>query len=318
MRLLREGGSVLGIDNLNPYYDVELKKSRLSLLFEEKEFKFVELDLTNREGVDQVFLEEDIDNIVHLAAQAGVRYSITNPQAYIDSNITGLLNTLENAKTAEINHFVFASTSSVYGLNTDMPFSPHKGANHPLSLYATTKRAGELIGHNYATLFDIPFTAVRFFTVYGPWGRPDMALFLFTRRILEGKSIDVFNHGDHMRDFTYVDDIVDGLEKIVDSPPKDDVNWDSSLADPASSSSPFKIYNLGSSNPTPLNTYIEALERKLGMKAKKNLLPLQPGDVPGTYADISDTQSDFGFQPKTRVEAGIDQFVDWYRWYYRV
>jgi UDP-glucuronate 4-epimerase len=316
-KLLARGDEVVGLDNLNDYYDPNLKRARLALLAAHPQFRFVKMDLADWGGMKALFVREKFPRVIHLGAQAGVRYSLENPQAYIDSNVTGTLNVLEGCRHNGAEHLVFASTSSVYGLNTDMPFSVHRGANHPLSLYASTKRTNELMAHNYAALFKLPVTGLRFFTVYGPWGRPDMALFTFTRNILEGKPIDVFNHGHHKRDFTYVDDIAEGVVRCCDRVAAADANWNSSNPDPASSSAPYRIYNIGNQQPVELIRYIEVIEDCLGRKAVKNMLPLQPGDVPDTFADVDDLVRDVGYRPATPVEDGIRRFVDWYLEYYK-
>jgi UDP-glucuronate 4-epimerase len=317
-KLLDRGDEVVGLDNLNDYYDPTLKEARLARLSPRAGFRFVKLDLADREGMAALFKAERFNRVVHLAAQAGVRYSLENPQAYVDSNITGTLNVLEGCRHNGAEHLVFASTSSVYGANTKMPFSVHQAATHPLSFYAATKRANELMAHNYAALFRLPVTGLRFFTVYGPWGRPDMALFLFTRNILAGKPIDVFNHGRHKRDFTYVEDIAEGVVRALDRIATPDPAWDSDNPDPATSSAPYRVYNIGNNRPVDLSHYIETLEKCLGKKAQRNLLPLQPGDVPDTYADVEDLVRDVGYRPSTSVEEGVKAFVDWYRSYYKV
>jgi UDP-glucuronate 4-epimerase len=317
-RLLDRGDEVTGLDNLNSYYDPMLKEARLARLAPKVGFRFVKLDLADAAGLTQLFKLERFDRVVHLAAQAGVRYSLENPQAYVDSNITGTLNVLEGCRHNAVQHLVYASTSSVYGANTQMPFSVHQAATHPLSFYAATKRANELMAHNYAALFKLPVTGLRFFTVYGPWGRPDMALFLFTRNILAGKAIDVFNHGHHKRDFTFVEDIAEGVVRALDRIATPDPNWDSNQPDPATSSAPYRVYNIGNNSPVDLSHYIETLERCLGRQAEKNLLPLQLGDVPDTFADVEDLVRDVGYRPATTVEQGVRAFVEWYRGYYRV
>jgi UDP-glucuronate 4-epimerase len=317
-RLLERGDEVLCIDNLNDYYDVSLKRARLERLTGHNAFRHAEIDIGDRPAVDQAFDEFRPDRIVHLAAQAGVRYSLERPQAYVDSNVTGFLNILENVRRIGTEHLVYASTSSVYGSNTRMPFSVHDNVDHPVSLYAATKKANELMAHTYSHLFGIPCTGLRFFTVYGPWGRPDMALFKFTRNILEGKPIDLFNHGNHTRDFTYVDDIVEGVIRILDRPAQPDPDWNSDQPDPHSSKAPYRLYNIGSNNPVKLMRYVEVLEEALGIKASYNFLPLQQGDVPDTFADVSDLMRDTGYRPDTPVEVGIRRFVDWYLDYYQV
>ena len=315
-RLLERGYEVVGLDNLNEYYDVTLKEARLKRLTAQANFRFVKLDLADTAGVAALFATERFPRVVHLAAQAGVRYSLENPHAYITSNVTGTLNVLEGCRHTGVEHLVYASTSSVYGANTNMPFSVHKGVDHPLSLYASTKRANELMAHNYSALFKLPTTGLRFFTVYGPWGRPDMALFLFTRNILEGKPIDVFNNGHHQRDFTYVDDIAEGVVRASERIAQADPDWDSSAPDPATSFAPFRLYNIGNNRPVQLLRYIEVLEEALGRKAVKNFLPLQAGDVPETFADIDDLVRDVGYRPATPVEVGVRRFVDWFCDYY--
>lgn len=315
-RLLTQGKSVVGIDNLSDYYDVNLKKTRLRELEENSEFTFYKLDLVDREGVENLFSENKFDYVVNLAAQAGVRYSLTNPHAYIDCNIVGFLNILEGCRHNDVKHLVFASSSSVYGANTKMPFSVHHNVDHPVSLYAATKKSNELMAHTYSSLYKLPCTGIRFFTVYGPLGRPDMALFLFTRAILENKPIDVFNHGKMKRDFTYIDDIVEGVVRLIDKVPEPDPDWNGDNPDSATSYAPYRIYNIGNNNPVELMKFIEVLENCLGKKAKKNLLPIQPGDVPETYADVDDLAEDVGFKPATPIEEGIKKFVEWYREYY--
>lgn len=315
-RLLGRGDEVVGLDNLNEYYDVTLKKARLAQLEKLPGFRFVKLDLADDAGMAQLFAREKFNRVIHLAAQAGVRYSLEDPHAYTRSNVTGTLNVLEGCRHNAVEHLVYASTSSVYGANTNMPFSVHNIADHPLSLYAATKRANELMAHNYSSLFKFPTTGLRFFTVYGPWGRPDMALFLFTRNILEGKPIDVFNFGNHMRDFTFVEDIVEGVVRACDRPAQPNPYWRSDAPDPATSSAPFRVYNIGNNQPVKLMRYIEVLEEYLGRKAEKNFLPLQLGDVPETFADIGDLVSDVGYKPATPVEVGVRKFVDWFCEYY--
>ena len=315
-RLLSRGYEVVGLDNLNEYYDVSLKKARLALLQKNPAFRFEKLELADREAIAKLFSREKFARVVHLGAQAGVRYSLQDPHAYVDSNITGTLNILEGCRHNGVEHLVYASTSSVYGANTRMPFSVHQIADHPVSLYAATKRANELMAHTYSTLFKLPTTGLRFFTVYGPWGRPDMALFLFTRNILEGKPIDVFNHGHHKRDFTFVDDIAEGVVRASERVAEPDPKWSGDAPDPASSSAPFRIYNIGNNQPVKLMRYIEVIEECLGKQAQKNFLPLQAGDVPETYADIDDLVRDVGYRPATPIEVGVRQFVDWFCGYY--
>jgi UDP-glucuronate 4-epimerase len=317
-RLLERGDEVVGLDNLNAYYDPALKQARLARLLVRPGFRFVRLDLADAAGMRALFASERFGRVVHLGAQAGVRYSLEQPQTYVDSNVTGTLNVLEGCRHTGVQHLVFASTSSVYGLDRAMPFSVHRGAAHPLSLYASTKRANELMAHNYAALFGLPCTGLRFFTVYGPWGRPDMALFQFTRNILAGQPIDVFNYGRHKRDFTYVDDVVEGVVRATDRIAAPDPAWSGEAPDPASSSAPYRLYNVGNQTPVELARYIEVLEDCLGRKAERNLLPLQPGDVPDTWADVEDLVRDVGYRPSTPVEVGVRRFVDWYRDYYRV
>jgi len=316
--LLVRGDEVIGVDNLNDYYDVNLKQARLNLLTPNSRFTDVRMDIANASGIEKLFTQYKPDRVVHLAAQAGVRYSLENPRAYIDANMHGTLNILEGCRANPVEHLVFASTSSVYGSNTNMPFSVHDNVDHPVSLYAATKKANELMAHNYAHLFNIPCTGLRFFTVYGPWGRPDMALFLFTRNILAGEPINVFNNGNHTRDFTYVDDIVEGVIRTLDKPAAANPNYNASEPDPASSAAPYRIYNIGSNSPVQLSRYIEVLEDCLGKKAIKNLLPLQPGDVPDTYANVDALVKDMGYKPNTPIEVGVSKFVDWYLDYYNV
>jgi UDP-glucuronate 4-epimerase len=314
--LLARGYQVVGLDNLNNYYDVSLKKARLAQLQEQASFRFEQLDLVDREAMTRLFARERFARVVHLAAQAGVRYSLEAPHAYIDSNVTGTLNVLEGCRHNTVEHLVYASTSSVYGANTKMPFSVHDIADHPVSLYAATKRANELMAHNYSMLFRLPTTGLRFFTVYGPWGRPDMALFMFTRNILEGKPIDVFNNGHHKRDFTFVEDIAEGVVRASERIAQPDPNWNSDAPDPSSSSAPFRLYNIGNNEPVQLMRYIEVIEECLGRKAQKNFLPMQLGDVPATFADIDDLVRDVGYRPATPIEAGVRRFVDWFCEYY--
>ena len=316
-RLLQRGDEVIGVDNLNDYYDVNLKIARLERLKAFDNFHDVRLDIQDVAGMEALFKKEKPQRVVHLAAQAGVRYSLKNPRAYIDANVHGTLNILEGCRYNDVEHLVFASTSSVYGSNTNMPFSVHDNVDHPVSLYAATKKANELMAHNYAHLFNIPCTGLRFFTVYGPWGRPDMALFLFTKNILAGKPIDVFNHGNHTRDFTYVDDIVEGVIRSLDRVATPNESWDSDNPDPATSNAPYRIYNIGSNSPIQLSRYIEVLEDNLGKKAIKNFLPMQPGDVPDTYANVDALIADVGYKPDTSIEVGVRRFVDWYREYYQ-
>ena len=317
-RLLDRGDNVTGIDNINDYYDVNLKLARLKQLQEREEFRFVKRDLQDRSGMERLFAEGGFDAVVNLAAQAGVRYSLKNPYSYIDSNIVGFLNVLEGCRHNNVGHLVFASSSSVYGANTKMPFSVHDNVDHPVSLYAATKKANELMSHTYASLYKIPCTGLRFFTVYGPWGRPDMALFLFTKAILENRPIDVFNYGKMRRDFTYIDDIVEGVIRVVDRIPQPDPLWHGDNPDSAVSYAPYRLYNIGNHNPVELMKFIEVLESCLGKKAEKNLMPIQAGDVPATYADVDDLIRDVGFKPATPIEVGIARFVEWYKDYYGI
>lgn len=317
-RLLARGDTVVGLDNLNDYYDVSLKQSRLRRLEEHAGFGFRRMQLEDSAGLTALFAAEEFDRVVHLAAQAGVRYSIENPRAYIDSNIVGTLNVLEACRHYPVDHLVYASSSSVYGANTRMPFSVHDNVDHPLSLYAASKKANELMAHTYSNLYKLPTTGLRFFTVYGPWGRPDMALFHFTRAILEGAPIDVFNYGNHRRDFTYIDDIVEGVVRCLDLTATANAEWRSDAPDPGSSRAPYRVFNIGNSQPVELNHYIEVIEQCLGKCAVKNLLPLQPGDVPDTYADITALTDATGYQPRTTVEEGVARFIDWYKRYYNV
>lgn len=318
IRLLERGDEVIGIDNLNDYYDVSLKLARLERLQSYERFKFIKLEIADKQATEDLFAREKFQKVMHLAAQAGVRYSITNPHAYIDSNIVGFINILEGCRHNDIEHLAYASSSSVYGTNTNMPFSIHDNVDHPVSLYAASKKANELMAHTYSHLYKLPTTGLRFFTVYGPWGRPDMSLFMFTRNILEGKPIDVFNYGNHRRDFTYVDDIVEGMIRVIDQPAQANANWTGEKPDPATSLAPYRIYNIGNNNPVHLLTFIETLEKCLGKEAIKNLLPLQPGDVPDTYANVSDLVHDFGYKPATLLEDGIKKFVVWYKDFYKV
>jgi UDP-glucuronate 4-epimerase len=317
-RLLDEGADVVGLDNINDYYDVNLKLDRLRQLETFPQFSFHRLNVQDRAGMEALFLAHRFDRVVHLAAQAGVRYSLTNPYAYLDSNLTGFLNILEGCRHSRVAHLVFASSSSVYGANTVMPFSVTHNVDHPVSLYAATKKANELMAHTYAHLYRIPCTGLRFFTVYGPWGRPDMAPFLFTQAILAGKPIPVFNHGRMKRDFTYVDDIVEGVRRVMDRPPLPDPTWCSDNPDPGRSAAPYRIYNIGNNQPVELLEFIRAIEDELGAKAQMEMLPMQPGDVPATYADIDDLARDFDFKPETPLREGIARLVDWFRSYYRV
>jgi len=317
-RLLIEGWSVIGLDNINDYYDTNLKNGRLNILNESKDFKFYKASLEDHAVVSEIFSIEKPEFVVNLAAQAGVRYSIENPHVYTKSNINGFLNVLEGCRHNEVKHLIYASSSSVYGANKSMPFSVENNVDHPVSLYAATKKANELMAHTYSHLYNLPTTGLRFFTVYGPWGRPDMALFLFTKAILEGKTIDVFNHGKMKRDFTYIDDIVEGVYRLINHVPKGNDQWDPFNPDPATSSAKYHIFNIGNNNPVELSYYIEVLEKCLGKKAIKNLLPLQPGDVVETYANVDHLQKEIGFKPATKIEDGIQSFVDWYRDYYKI
>ncbi len=315
-KFLARGDRVVGLDNLNDYYDVNLKLDRLKQLEPVDGFRFARLDLSDRRDILSLFENEKFDYVVNLAAQAGVRHSITNPYSYIESNISGFINVLEGCRHNAVKHMVFASSSSVYGASTRMPFSVHDNVDHPVSLYAATKKSNELMAHTYSSLYGLPCTGLRFFTVYGPWGRPDMALFLFTKAIKEGRPIDVFNYGKMRRDFTYIDDIVNGVVKLIDHLPEPDPAWSGARHDPASSFAPYRIYNIGNNNPVDLETFIAVLENRLGKKAVKNLLPIQPGDIPATYADIDDLEREIGFRPSTTIEYGIGKFVEWYNQYY--
>lgn len=314
--LLERGETVIGLDNLNAYYDVELKKARLKELAPFPKFHFEKIDLCDARGLNALFAGTRISAIIHLAAQAGVRYALENPQAYIDSNIVGFQHILDCARAAQVRHFVFASSSSVYGANTKLPFSVHDNVDHPVSLYAATKKSNELVAHTYAHLHALPVTGLRFFTVYGPWGRPDMSLFQFTKKIIAGEPIDVFNNGKHSRDFTFIDDIVEGVVRVADRPPTGNPNWSGDRPDPATSLAPYQLYNIGNNNPVPLMDYIEIIEKALGKTAIKRLLPMQKGDVPATYADIDDLRRDVGFAPRTPLAEGVQKFVDWYRAFY--
>ena len=315
-KLLEDGLPVFGLDNLNDYYDPALKRSRLDILEGYPEFRFFKLDLCDRASIEALFRDHPIDIAVHLAAQAGVRYSLVNPHAYAETNIGGFLNILEGCRAAQVKHLLFASSSSVYGGNEKTPFSVKDNVDHPVSLYAATKKANELMAHTYAHLYGIPCTGLRFFTVYGPWGRPDMALFLFTRAILAGKPIDVFNHGQMRRDFTYIDDITGAMRLIIEEPAQPNPAWNGTSPDPATSTAPYRIYNIGNNEPVKLMDFIATLEDCLGKKAELNLLPMQPGDVKETYADIEDLSLHFGFRPKTSIREGVARFVEWYRGYY--
>ena len=316
-KLLARGDEVIGLDNLNDYYDVGLKQARLARVQAYPGYTHVHADLADRAAVEKLFATHKPERVVNLAAQAGVRYAATNPHVYVSSNVTGFLHVLEGCRQHGVQHLVFASTSSVYGANRDLPFSEHRPAEHPLTLYAATKKANEQMAHSYAHLYGVPATGLRFFTVYGPWGRPDMALFLFTRNILAGKPIDVFNHGNHKRDFTYVEDIVQGVVRTLDRPATPDPAWNSDDPDPATSRAPYRVYNIGNNAPVELARYIEVIEECLGKKAVKNLLPLQPGDVPDTFADVQELERDVGYKPSTPIETGVRAFIDWYREYYK-
>ena len=317
-RLLEGGQAVIGLDNLNDYYDVSLKEARLARLRQLPRFEFVKLDLGNRLAMDSLFAGNEFHRVVHLAAQAGVRYSLVNPHAYVDSNLVGFLHILEGCRARSVPHLVYASSSSVYGANTALPFSVHHNVDHPLSLYAATKKANELMAHTYAHLYGLPSTGLRFFTVYGPWGRPDMALFTFTRKILAGEPIDVYNYGRHRRDFTYIDDIIEGVVRVMDHIPERDPGWNSERPNPGTSSAPWRVYNIGNSTAVELERYIATLEQCLDRTAERRLLPMQPGDVPDTFADVSALEADVGYAPSTPIETGVRNFVEWYREYYKV
>jgi len=316
--LLARGDEVIGLDNLNNYYDVNLKLARLKRIEGRNNFHFVKADLADRGAIEGVFSEFRPERVINLAAQAGVRYALQNPRAYMDANLTGFLNILEGCRHHGVEHLVYASSSSVYGANTKMPFSVHDNVDHPVSLYAASKKANELMAHSYAHLFRLPVTGLRFFTVYGPWGRPDMSLFLFTRNILAGQPIDVFNFGHHARDFTYIDDIVEGVLRTLDRVAAPNPQWNGAAPDPATSSAPYRLYNIGNNRPVELMYFIECIEKAVGRKAIKNLLPMQPGDVEKTYADVEALVADTGFQPKTPIEEGVRRFVTWYKEYYRI
>jgi UDP-glucuronate 4-epimerase len=318
LRLLERGDQVIGIDNFSPYYDVTLKERRVARQLRFPNYLDCRIGIEDREAMATIFASHRPDAVIHLAAQAGVRYSLENPQAYVDANLVGFANVLEGCRHHPTEHLVFASSSSVYGANKSLPYSAHQNVDHPMSLYAATKKANELMAHSYSHLYDIPATGLRFFTVYGPWGRPDMALFRFTRSILAGDPIDVFNHGHHRRDFTYIDDIVNGVVKVMGHPARPDPDWSGAEPDPATSSAPYRIYNIGNQRPVELLEFITELEDCLGKKAQMNLLPLQPGDVPHTHADVDDLVRNFGYCPDTAVSVGVRRFVDWYREYYRV
>lgn len=317
-RLLSGNHTVVGIDNLNDYYEVSLKKARLDILKKYENFSFFKASLEDQNVISKLFSSHSISSVINLAAQAGVRYSLKNPRTYIDSNIVGFLNILEACRHHKVEHLIYASSSSVYGANTKMPFSVHQNVDHPVSLYGATKKANELMAHTYSHLFGLRTTGLRFFTVYGPWGRPDMALFLFTKAILDGNPIKVFNNGKMKRDFTYIDDIVEGVVRLINKKPEPNPNWDGDKPDPGTSYAPYKIYNIGNNQPVELLSFINILEEKLGEKALKEFMPLQPGDVPATYADVDDLMRDVGFRPKTTIEDGIEKFVKWYKDYYGV
>lgn len=316
-RLIEEGCNVYGVDNINDYYDIQIKHDRLKQLAESEHFKFYKTDLADQDNLNKIFVDNSIDAVVNLAAQAGVRYSLKNPQAYVNSNLVGFVNILECCRHHKIKHLVFASSSSVYGANTKMPFSVHHNVDHPVSLYAASKKSNELMAHAYSHLFDLPCTGLRFFTVYGPWGRPDMALFLFTKAMLEGQPIKVFNHGKMQRDFTYIDDIVEGVIRVMNHVPQPYPNWSSESPDPSTSYKKYKIYNIGNNNPVQLSEFIEEIEKALGIKATIEYMDMQPGDVPATYADVDDLKNDVGFKPATRLSEGIPKFIEWYRDYFK-
>ena len=315
--LLDQGDTVTGVDNLNAYYDVTLKEARLAMLREKENFHFLRADIADQEAMKRLFAENQFDIVVNLAAQPGVRYSLINPYAYVESNLTGFMNVLEGCRHQQVKHLVYASSSSVYGANTKMPFSVHHNVDHPVSLYAATKKANELMAHSYAALYQLPCTGLRFFTVYGPWGRPDMAYFLFTRAIQEDRPIDVFNDGKMMRDFTYIDDIVEGVVRVMEHVPRPDRAWNGDHPDASSSFAPYRLYNIGNNQSISLKDFIAILEKELGREARKNFLPLQPGDVPATYADVDNLAADIGFKPATPIEDGIKQFIEWYRGYHK-
>ncbi|HBS25677.1 MAG TPA: capsular biosynthesis protein CpsI [Gammaproteobacteria bacterium] len=317
-RLLARGDQVVGLDIINDYYDVNLKQARLDRLLPHENFTFVKIDLADRNAIEILFAEQGFDAVMNLAAQAGVRYSLENPHAYVDSNIVGFVNLLEGCRYNDVKHFVYASSSSVYGANTSMPFSVHDNVDHPVSLYAASKKANELMAHTYSHLYGFPTTGLRFFTVYGPWSRPDMAMLSFTQKILAGEPIDVFNYGNHRRDFTYIDDIVEGVIRVIDHPAQPNPDWDGEKPDPGTSKAPWRVYNIGNNEPVELLRYIELLENSLGKKAIKNMLPLQPGDVLATYANVDDLVKDLDYKPSMSLETGIQNFVDWYKDYYRV
>lgn len=318
IRLLERGDEVIGLDNLNDYYEVSLKEARLARLYGHPRFRFLRVDVSDRAAMEQVFATEQPERVMHLAAQAGVRYSLTHPHAYVDANLVGFMTILEGCRHNGVEHLVYASSSSVYGANTRMPFSVHDNVDHPVSLYAATKKANELMAHTYSHLYGLPVTGLRFFTVYGPWGRPDMSLFLFTRSILAGQPIEVFNYGHHRRDFTYIDDLVEGVMRVIDAVARPNPAWSGDSPDPGTSRAPYRLYNIGNNHPVNLLRFIEVLEGCLGRVAEKKLLPLQPGDVPDTYADVQDLVDDVAYRPATPVEVGVERFVNWYRDYYQV
>ena len=316
-QLLDRGDTVVGLDNFNDYYDVNLKEARAAILDDYEHFSMVRIDLADRDAMEALFAKEKFDKVIHLAAQAGVRYSIENPHSYIESNVVGTLHILEGCRHNNVEHLTYASSSSVYGANTAMPFSVHQNVDHPLALYGATKKANELMAHTYSNLYNLPTTGLRFFTVYGPFGRPDMALFMFTKNIIEGKPIDVFNYGKHRRDFTYIDDIVEGVIRTSDNTATPNEDWDPANPDPGTSRAPYRLYNIGNQQPVELMDYIGAIEKRLGKTAEKNLLPLQPGDVPDTWADTKALADDVGYQPSTPIEVGVNNFVDWYLEFYK-
>ncbi|QGY39514.1 NAD-dependent epimerase/dehydratase family protein [Pseudodesulfovibrio cashew] len=316
LRLTNEGHEVVGLDNLDPYYDVNLKKARLDILSQSELFRHVNISLQDERSMSDLFKTEKFTHVINLAAQAGVRYSIENPMAYVNTNLVGFANVLEGCRHNEVEHLVYASSSSVYGMNTKMPLSPHEGVDHPMSLYAATKKSNEMMAHSYSNLYDLPTTGLRFFTVYGPWGRPDMALFLFTKNILEEKPINVFNYGKMRRDFTYIDDIVEGVVRVTKNIATANPDWDGDNPDPCTSSNPYRVYNIGNNQVVELSRYIEVIEEVVGKKAIYNYMPMQPGDVPATEADVSDLMQDVGFKPDTSIEFGIRKFIEWYREYY--
>ena len=318
IRLLERGDEVIGLDNLNDYYEVSLKEARLARLYGHPRFRFLRVDVSDRAAMEQVFATEQPERVMHLAAQAGVRYSLTHPHAYVDANLVGFMTILEGCRHNGVEHLVYASSSSVYGANTRMPFSVHDNVDHPVSLYAATKKANELMAHTYSHLYGLPVTGLRFFTVYGPWGRPDMSLFLFTRSILAGQPIEVFNYGHHRRDFTYIDDLVEGVMRVIDAVARPNPAWSGDSPDPGTSRAPYRLYNIGNNHPVNLLRFIEVLEGCLGRVAEKKLLPMQPGDVPDTYADVQDLVNDVAYRPATPVEVGVERFVNWYRDYYQV